>query len=95
MPEVGRGEIWWGPFVLISCAFSGSNLLNWCSRFGGLPRKLQAVLGYKLESHGEISAVCSVVYIYYQLCTQRLGGVNVVDALTHSGAHCFYYFQPD
>lgn len=79
---------------MILCAFSGSNLLNWYSRFGGLPKKLQAVLGHKFESHGEVSAVCSVVYISYQLCTQRLGGVNVADA-QRSSVECIYfiYFQ--
>lgn len=78
--EGGRG-IWWGVgrglLVLIWCAFSGSNLPNWYSRFGGLPTKLQAVLGATFASGGEISAVCSAVYMSYKRCTQRLVGQNV------------------
>lgn len=45
------GEIWWGSFVLVLCAFSGSNLLNWCSWFGGQPTKLQGILGHEFDVH--------------------------------------------
>lgn len=67
--------------VLIWCAFSGSNLLNWYSRFGGLPTKLQAVLGATFASGAEISAVCSVVYMSYKRCTQRLLGQKVAQSV--------------
>lgn len=68
--------------------FSGSNLLNWYSRFGGLPTKLQAVLGATFASGGEISAVCSVVYMSYKRCAQRLVGQNVAQSVFP----LFYFF---
>lgn len=78
---------------MVLCAFSRSNLLNWYSRLGGLPTKLQGVLGHKFESRARLySAVCAVVYISYQLCTQRLASINAADK-QRSSVECIPLFK--
>lgn len=78
MAEAGPGgDLVGGSFVLILCAFSGFNLLNWLLVLEVC--QLQTVLGDESGSHGELSVVCSAVYISYQPCTRRLCSVNIAD----------------